>query len=179
MGTLPQTNRAQNHVGMKKLEEKQIHRLFEISVALKGIHALFEIAGGILLYFISTRTIVEWVSALTQDELTEDPNSFLSNYLLNAAQHVTLAGKTFAVLYLLSHGLIKAALVAGLLRNKYWAYPASLVVLWLYVIYQLYRFSVTLSIGMALLTIFDIIVIWLIWHEYKIVKSERGGKITT
>ena len=103
--------------------------------------------------------------------------AFLSNYLLNAAEHLSLASKTFAVVYLISHGIIKAALVIGLLRNQYWAYPASLIVLWLYVIYQLYRFSVTLSIGMAMLTVFDLVVIWLIWHEYKIVKSARETEL--
>lgn len=160
---------------MKLLPEKSIHRIFEISVALKGLHAIFEIVGGVVLYFISTQAILEWVSIFTQDELTEDPHAFISGYLLSAAQHLTLASKTFAVIYLISHGLIKAALVIGLLRNKYWAYPASLVVLMLYVIYQTYRFAVTLSVGMAILTIFDLVVIWLIWHEYQIVKGVRDA----
>lgn len=164
---------------MSVLKEKSIHRIFEISVALKGVHAFFEIVGGIILYFISTQMIVDWVSALTQDELSEDPNAMFSNYFLHAAQDLSIASKTFAVLYLISHGIVKAALVIGLLRNKYWAYPASLIVLVLYVIYQLYRFSVTLSIGMAVLTVFDLVVIALIWHEYRIVRESREAQGTT
>ena len=156
---------------MTLFEQKNLHRFFTISVALTGVHAIFEIAGGIILYFISTKTIVEWVSALTQDELTEDPNALFSSYFLHAAQNLSIASKTFAVLYLLSHGIIKAALVLGLLRAKYWAYPASLFTLMLYILYQTHRFLITHSVAMLLLTIFDIVVMWLIWREYKTLRK--------
>jgi uncharacterized membrane protein len=61
-------------------------------------------------------------------------------------------------------------LVIGLLRNKLWAYPVSLVALGLFIVYQLYRFSYTHGIGLIILTIFDIIVIALIYHEYRLVR---------
>jgi uncharacterized membrane protein len=48
--------------------------------------------------------------------------------------------------YLLSHGLVKVLLVAGLLREKLWAYPASLIVLSAFIAYQTYRYSSTHSI---------------------------------
>ncbi|GAC1575862.1 MAG: hypothetical protein NVS3B5_07120 [Sphingomicrobium sp.] len=45
---------------------------------------------------------------------------------------------------------------------KLWAYPASLVVMGLFIIYQLYRFSYTHGVGLILLTVFDLIVIALV-----------------
>jgi uncharacterized membrane protein len=56
-----------------------------------------------------------------------------------------------------------------LIRNKLWAYPASLLVLGLFSAYQLYRFSYTHSVGLIVLTVFDVIVMELIWHEYRLV----------
>jgi uncharacterized membrane protein len=67
-------------------------------------------------------------------------------------------------------------LVAGLLRNKLWAYPASLVVLGLFIAYQFYRFSYTHGAGLIVLTVFDIIVMGLIWHEYRLVSRHLASR---
>jgi len=85
----------------------------------------------------------------------------------------TIGTQHFYAFYLLSHGIIKAALVIGLLRNKLWAYPASLVVLGIFIVYQLYRFSYTHGFGLIVLTVFDVFVMGLIWHEYRLVRRHR------
>ena len=153
------------------MDEKRIHKIFEISILLKGAHALIECAGGLALYAISTETIKSWVNMLTQDELIEDPKDFIAGHLLNLVQNFSVSSKAFYAFYLLSHGAIKLLLVIGLLRGKLWSYPASLVALVLFIVYQLYRFSYTHSPGLILLTGFDLIVIALIWHEYGVARS--------
>jgi len=57
-------------------------------------------------------------------------------------------------------------LVVKLFRNKLWAYPTKIVVLAAFVFYQVYRFALTHSLAMLLLTFFDLIVILLTWLEY-------------
>ncbi|WP_337128019.1 DUF2127 domain-containing protein [Mesorhizobium sp. Cs1321R2N1] len=64
-------------------------------------------------------------------------------------------------------------LVAALLKRRLWAYPASLAALLLFIIYQLYRFSYTHSAGLIVLTLFDLLVVWLVWHEYRLVQSHK------
>ncbi|HEV2301345.1 MAG TPA: DUF2127 domain-containing protein [Stellaceae bacterium] len=159
-----------------RLDEHRIHRLFQLGVLLKGAHALVECAGGVLLAIVSTQTIVGWVDWLTQDELIEDPHDFVAAHLLAMAQHFTVGTKNFYVFYLMSHGLVKVVLVAGLLMEKLWAYPASLVVLGLFILYQVYRFSYTHSPGLVALTLFDILVIILIWHEYRVVRRHLAAR---
>lgn len=56
------------------MNEQRIHRIFEVSVLLKGAHAVIECIGGLALALVSTTSIVGWVNRLTQDELIEDPN---------------------------------------------------------------------------------------------------------
>jgi uncharacterized membrane protein len=102
--------------------------------------------------------------------LIEDPQDFVATHLLNMAQGFSVSTKNFYVFYLLSHGVVKLFLVAGLLKNKVWAYPASLVVLAVFIAYQIYRFTYTQSPGLVLLTIFDLLVMYLIWHEYQLVR---------
>ena len=152
------------------MNERRIHQIFEISVLLEGAHALIECIGGLVLAFVSTSAIASLVNALTQEELIEDPNDFVATHLLSLVQNFTASTQHFYAFYLLSHGIIKVFLVIGLLRNKLWAYPVSLVVLGLFVMYQLYRFSYTHGVGLIVLTVFDVIVMGLIWHEYRLVR---------
>ena len=152
------------------MDERRIHKVFEISVLLKGAHALIESIGGIALYLVSPATINSWVNFLTQEELNEDPGDFIATHLLDFAQTFSISSKAFYGFYLLSHGAIKLLLVIGLLREKLWSYPASLATLTLFIVYQLYRYSYTHSFGLIMLTVFDVFVIALIWHEYGLVR---------
>ena len=152
------------------MNEHRIHQAFQISVLLKGAHALLECAGGIALVLISTDTIAAFVNRLTQEELIEHPKDFIAIHLLAFAQNLSIETKHFYAFYLLSHGLVKLALVIGLLNGKLWSYPASLVVLGLFIAYQLYRFSYTHGAGLIILTVFDVVVMALIWHEYSLVR---------
>ena len=155
---------------VKFMNERRIHQTFEISILLKGAHALIECIGGLVLAFVSTSTIASVVNALTQEELIKDPKDFVAAHLLGLAQNFSVSTQHFYAFYLLIHGVTKLFLVVGLLRNKLWAYPVSLVVLGLFIVYQLYRFSYTHGVGLIVLTVFDIFVMGLIWHEYRLVR---------
>lgn len=157
------------------MNERRIHLIFEISVILKGVHALIECVGGVALYLVSTAQIVHWVALLTQDELIEDPRDAVANYLMSAAQHLSVNTQSFYAFYLISHGLVKVLLVAGLLKEKLWAFPASLVALAGFIAYQLYRFSFTHSPGLIVLTVFDLIVVVLVWHEWRVLKEHLAN----
>lgn len=159
--------------------ESRIHRLFQVSVILKGLHALIECGSGVALYLVSNQTIVHLAQLLTQEELLEDPRDIVATRLLDIAQHLSLGTQSFYSFYLLSHGLVKVVLVAGLLRERLWAYPASLVALAGFIAYQLYRYSYTHGIGLLVLTVFDVLVIVLVWHEWRVlernVKARRNS----
>ena len=66
------------------MNEQRIHRIFEVSVLLKGAHAVIECIGDLAL--ASTTSIAGWINGLTQDELIEDPRDFIARHLLNMAQ---------------------------------------------------------------------------------------------
>ena len=152
------------------MAERRIHQVFKFSLFLKGAHALIECLGGLALAFVSTDAITSLVGTLTQEELLEDPKDFLASHLVQFAAQFSVSSQHFYAFYLLSHGLVKIALVIGLLRNRLWAYPASLVVMSLFIVYQLYRYSYTHSAALIVLSIFDVIVIGLIWHEYRLAR---------
>lgn len=152
------------------LRERYFHKMFVIGVVVKGINGAFEILGGILLLVIRTEAINKTLVYLTQGELIEDPNDFLANAILHLSHNLSISTKMFGAIYLLSHGVIKIGLVIALLKKKLWAYPASILFLIVFIIYQIYRLAVGYSVGMVLLTILDLIIVILIWREYGIVR---------
>jgi uncharacterized membrane protein len=160
-----------NGLGRKPLRE----RFFRVSVLLKGLNALLEIVGGVTLLGVSPAFILRTVALLTQDELAEDPRDFIANYFLHAASHLSLSGQRFAAIYLLGHGVIKIGLVWALLKHKLWAYPLSIIVFGAFIVYQLYRFTLTHGLGLIALSLFDLVVIWLIYLEYRALKQGMVG----
>jgi uncharacterized membrane protein len=151
------------------VNEHRIHQLFQISVLLKGAHAVIECVGGLALALISTSTIVDLVNALTAEELIDDPNDVVATYLRHLAHEFSVSSKNFYSFYLLSHGIVKLGLVVGLLRSQLWSYPASLIVLGVFISYQVYRYVYFPSVGLIFLTVLDLVVIGLVWHEYRLV----------
>ena len=107
---------------------------------------------------------------ITQEELTEDPRDFVAQFIVQSAQQLSVSAQHFAAFYLLSHGIIKTALIAGLLRERLWYYPLSMLVFGIFVAYQLFRFQVTHSIWLMAITILDIVIIAMTWHEYRFLR---------
>ena len=153
------------------MNEKRIHQLFEASVALKGLHALIEIVSGLVLYFTSTETLVRLIGRFAMRELLEDPDDFIATQAMKFAEGFSPQAHHFYAFYLLSHGVVKAVLVVGLLKEKLWAYPASFAVFGGFIAYQLYRYTFTHDLGLIFLSLFDAVVIMLAVHEYRLLRQ--------
>jgi uncharacterized membrane protein len=63
--------------------------------------------------------------------------------------------------------MVKVVLVAALLKNQLWAYPWTIGFLGLFIVYQVYRLSFQPSVGLAALTVFDAVIAWLTYREYR------------
>ena len=153
--------------------EKEIHRAFDVTLFLKGAHAAIEVVGGVLLYLISAESIVQFADFLTRAELLEDPHDFIANYLLATAQHFGGSTQAFAAGYLLFHGIVNGAIVVGLWKEKVWMYPVAIISLFAFIAYQLYLLAFDYSFWLTAFTVVDVAVIFLVWHEYGVLKR-RG-----
>lgn len=159
--------------------EQQLHEVFTFSILIKGISALVETLSGIAVLFVTPAAAISVILFFSQGELTENSTNSVILTLLHMAQNISVGGKTFASLYLLSHGLTKLLLVVLLLRKKLWAYPASIGLLGIFIAYQSYQYAVHRSVWMILLTVFDVVVIGLIYHEYQqILRAREAGTAT-
>jgi uncharacterized membrane protein len=141
--------------------------VFKISLYLKSLNAILEILGGIFLLIITPDTINHWARALTEGELSQDPHDFIANHILKTAHHLTGASLTYGAIYLLVHGVVKLFVIIQVLRGRLWAYKALMIVLGIFVIYQTYQMIMKFSAGLLVLTIFDLLIIYLTAKEYK------------
>ena len=156
---------------MKKKFARIVHKAFEIGIFLKGVDGLLEIIGGILLFLIPPTTINYLVRVLTQGELSEDPRDLIANFLVHSAHNLSLSGKTFGGLFLLSHGIIKIGLVIALFQKKLWAYPLAMVLFGMFILYQMYRYAHSHSVWMIFLSLLDVAVVVLTYLEYRNLKA--------
>lgn len=153
-----------------------LERTFHAGITLKGIGGLLETIGGILLLFIPPASMSETVKFLFLQELAHNPDSIFSTHVLKLSSRLASADPTFASLYLLSHGIVKVALVICLWMNKLWAYPLTIFVFAAFCVYQIHRYTHTHSVTLILLTLFDLALIYLTWREYLEQKQIRGER---
>ncbi len=166
--------------GVAKPLSPALDTTFKVGLVLKGLDGVLEVAGGILLLFLSPQAIQHLARVLTAHELSEDPHDLIARYLLHTTAHLNTAVTIFGAIYLLSHGIAKIVLVALVLRDKLWAYPWLIVLLLAFIGYQLYRITlVHFSIGLTLLTIFDAFLVWLTWREYRAKRDMRHPVMAT
>lgn len=154
-----------------------LDKTFRIGLVLKGLDGILEVIGGILLLFLSPHAIQHVVRVLTAHELSEDPHDLIARYLLHSTSHLSTSITIYGAIYLLAHGIAKVVLVAFVLRDKLWAYPWLIVLLLVFIAYQLYQITaVQFSIGLTALTIFDAVLVWLTWREYRARRAQQHNR---
>jgi uncharacterized membrane protein len=156
-----------------------LDKTFKIGLVLKGLDGILEVAGGIVLLFLSPQAIQHLARTLTAHELSQDPHDLIARYILHTTAHLTTSTTLFGAIYLLSHGSAKIVLVVLVLREKLWAYPWLIVLLLAFIAYQLYRLiAVHFSVGLTALTVFDAFLVWLTWREYQAKRALRHPATT-
>jgi uncharacterized membrane protein len=158
-----------------KLKEKYWHEFFVISICIKILTGLVETVSGFLLLWMSPAALTLVLNRFSRGEQLEDPQDFFLIYAHQYLQHLTSGTKVFAGLYILSHGLINLVLVAGLIKEKTWAYLVAIGVLISFMTYQIFRVAMNHSLPLAVLTIFDAFFVVIIWHEYNYLTSKLAN----
>ncbi|MDE2079242.1 MAG: DUF2127 domain-containing protein [Patescibacteria group bacterium] len=148
-----------------------LHDLFEVSVIVKGIDGLLEILLGSVILFVDRHIIGTVIVFYLQHEFTNDPHDWLAVHLLRFWNHLTTASEFFIGLYFLANGAVKVILVAGLLKQKLWAYPTAVVLLSCFAAYEIFRYFHSYSLILLWLIAIDAVTVYLIWDEYE---AKRG-----
>jgi uncharacterized membrane protein len=147
-------------------------KVFEGSLLFKGLLALGEFLSGLLLLVVSPSSIHRFLTFITQQKLSEDPHDKFAHFVLHSADSLNVSNKGFVVFYLWVLAAVKLIAVIGILRGILWVYPFALVTLTVLLAIQVYSITLRTSVGLIVLSVFDMFVIGMIWLEYKKAKGK-------
>ncbi|WP_028936919.1 DUF2127 domain-containing protein [Pseudonocardia spinosispora] len=157
---------------MRESAARTTERLFKVALVIKGIDGAAELIGAALLACASGDLVQRVIAHVVSHDLLGPPDGSLSRHFVLGTAEFASGHRTFAIVYLALHGVLKLALVAALLRKWLPAYPAAIVVLGLFVIYEVYRAAHTHSILLPFLAALDLAIIVLVIREYRLLRSE-------
>ena len=155
---------------------KWLHWLFEMSLVIKGLLAAGETVSGLALLLAPHSALISLWAWLTHHQLTQNPSEDMTLWFKNLADAFPVPLQHFYAIYLLAHGALKFAMVIMLARRILWAYPAAMVVLAGFVIYQLTEFVTHGSLILLALSFFDAFMIVLVWREFQILRLKVAAE---
>lgn len=150
-------------------------RLFRAALVVKGVDGAAELLGAVALLAVPGPWLHHLVARVLARDLVGPPDGALARHLVAGTDAVSGDGRTFAVVYLGLHGVVKLLLVAALLRRWLPAYPPAVVVLALFVVYELVHAWHTGSVLLPVLAALDVAIIVLVLREYRLLRGRRGG----
>ena len=156
------------------LEEKGLLTLFDLGVIIKGLDGLVQAVAGLALWLAGPQAVLRLAAAITARELAEDPRDLIANYIVRLG-HAPVHSEAIIAAYLLLHGIAKMIIAASLLRGRLWAYPAAIAVFGAFAAYQIIVYGQTRSWWILALTIVDILVVALTWHEYRLARRKNAA----
>ena len=112
-------------------------------------------------------TIVETVM---RRELVDDPGDTLFNTVHHLLQLHPFTITYFLSAYMIFWGVTDIFLSIALLKHQLWAFPASLVLIAVFAVYEIYRFTHTHSLILLGIIGVDIFIFFAIQNEYKQIK---------
>ncbi|WP_242622933.1 DUF2127 domain-containing protein [Pseudonocardia sediminis] len=154
---------------------RRTEQLFRIALLVKGVDGAAELLGAVALLLISGDLVNRLVTDVLARDLLGPPDGSLARHFVSGTAEFASGNRTFAIVYLALHGVVKLLLVAALLRRWVPMYPVAVVVLGLFVVYEVYRAFTTGSVLLPFLAALDVAIIVIVIREYRALRVERAG----
>lgn len=147
---------------------------FRLLMVLKGADGAVQVLGALLLAVVPPSVVTGLANAVITRDLVGDVNGTLAHHLSKAAQHFAEGGtRVFAIGFLLAHGVVKLGLVAAMLRRKLAAFPIAIVVLAVFIVFEITRAARTGSIALPVFAAFDLVVLVMVIREFARLQAQR------
>jgi uncharacterized membrane protein len=132
------------------------HKAFLITVIINGCIALADFVVGI--FFLFEQHIAAMVGGY---------HGAFATTIASIFNHLSGQNQQMGILYFFSHSVIKLFLTWGLLTNRLWAYPLSIIFLSGFGIYQFFILFYQFSAFTLLLLVVNTVTVFFIAREYR------------
>ena len=151
---------------MREKIKRLFHKVFNASLYIKSVYAVFELIIGTLLFFLSAEQISRFFSWILHAEILEDPNDLFLRHFFSILNETTPATKLFVAWYLIVNGILKCILLYSLFKEKTWAYPIAGVVISFLVLFEIRMLLKHFSWFIISILFVDLIILVLLRFEY-------------
>lgn len=161
----------------RSARDRRIELVYRVGLVIKGADGVFELVAGLLLW-LAPGLLRSLLSPLERTDVDDGTfHVFVAHLAGRLDSNLAHGSPAFVIFFLLSHGIVKLALVYCLLKEYRWVYPYALGVLGLFALYQLVVLVRAPSLGLTVLMALDLLIIWLVWREWAILRraSENTG----
>ena len=167
-----------SHIADTIEDEIQLHlsTLFHFSMWWRIFYGSIRIVLGFVLLKMVGTPFTEIFYSLMSHEITEDPKDAIFQMLYSIIEDHSFTVTYFIAAYLLFWGVIDVALSILLLRHKLWAFHTSMVLITLFILYEMYRVTHTHSFILILVIIVDLVILYLINDEYHALRTQQISK---
>lgn len=141
--------------------------VFLVGVLLKGLDGLLELAVAVPLLIVPHPDWVRLTHVFTAPGLRHDPIDLIAGIAVHEAARLGREELAAIGVYLLVHGVVKLAIVVALVVGATRVYPWAIGALGLLTVYQLVDLAIHPSLGVAVLTVLDAVIIALTWREWR------------
>lgn len=141
--------------------------LFNIGMWWRIVYGIFRLILGLVLLKMIGTSFSDLFLKMMSHEVTQDPDDFLFTKIEPLARHLSYTVTYFVAIYFIFWGSVDAFLSINILRKKLWAFKVSFVLIIVFVMYEIHRFTYTHSKMLGFIILVDLILIWLIWNEEK------------
>jgi uncharacterized membrane protein len=148
-------------------------RLFRIALLVKAIDGAAELIGAVILLVVPGSAVHRIVGDILARDLLGRPDGTLARHFVAGTSEFVSGNRSFAVLYLGLHGVLKLVLVVALLRKWLPAYPVAVLVLGAFVVFEVLRAIHTGSLVLPFLAALDVAIIVMVIREYAVLRRER------
>jgi uncharacterized membrane protein len=150
------------------------HGAYLIAITVKGVDGIIETLLGLTIAIAGPEKLYLGVLHFTTPELEENPASHAARAIQDGAAGLAHASSTFAIVYLLVHGVLKSGLSISLLFGQRWIFPFAVAILTAFICVMGYRMTVHFSWWLVGLALFDLFTVALIVNEW--VRGDRHSR---
>lgn len=143
------------------------HALFKYGMYWRIFYGFLRVVIGTALLQVVNVPLIDLVYRFMNHEIAEDVSDTVFVTLQAYLQSHPLTITYFFAFYLLFWGTLDVVLSVFLLKHKLWAFPVTLNLIIVFVVYEFFRFMHTHSLMLLTVIIIDIGVYFLIKYEYK------------
>lgn len=158
------------------LSREHFKRLFDVTLIIKAIAAVIDLVAAAVIFTTGSELVVRFFAKVTTLMTDFEGDGVISQYMSLQPGMISTFDIWFITGYLAFHGILNLILVEGIWFRRQWAYTKAMRILLFFFAYQCLRLMFIWSYWLFVITLYDLVVILLLYNEYRHSEHEKRTK---